>query len=165
MTFDASNSGPSIAFFSWQFNDSDPGCTTCNNTIETTAPTITHTFPQPGAYDVGLAVLQADGLSQGVGGIVTTGQSGFTPGFTFAPAHPGRGESVTFTALATVSRLPVSNVLWEFGDGSSGSGLTPTHSYKKRGTYRVKAVLYSGVGSAFPGDGAAPVVEETVTVS
>ena len=165
MTFDASNSGPSIADFSWQFNDSDPGCTTCNDTIETTAPTITHTFPEAGAYSVGLAAFQADGLSQGLGGIVTTGQSGFTPGFTFAPAQARRREPVTFTALATVSRLPVSNVLWEFGDGSSGSGETPTHSYKKRGTYRVKAVLYSGVGSAFPGDGAAPVVEETITVS
>jgi hypothetical protein len=32
------------------------------------------------------------------------------------------------------------------------------------GTYTVKAVLFSGIGSAFPGDGAAPVYAQKVTV-
>lgn len=94
MTFDASSSGPSISDFSWQFNDSPPGCTaTCNSTIETTAPTIARGFPAAGAYSVGLATFQANGLSSGFGGIVTTGQSGFTPGFTFDPGEPGHGPA------------------------------------------------------------------------
>jgi hypothetical protein len=29
----------------------------------------------------------------------------------------------------------------------------------------VKAVLFSGIGSAFPGDGAAPVYQQTITVA
>ena len=166
MTFDASGSGPSISDFSWQFNDSPPGCTTtCNSTIETTAPTIAVGFPAAGSYSVGLAAFQASGLSRGFGGIVTTGQSGFTPGFTFSPANPASGEPVKFTALSTVSLQRVSNYLWEFGDGSRGSGRTPTHTYTKAGTYHVVAVLFSGIGSAFPGSGAAPVVDETITVS
>ncbi len=49
------------------------------------------------------------------------------------------------------------NYLWEFGDGTTGSGPTPTHTYARPGTYTVTAVLFSGVGSAFPGAGAGPV--------
>ncbi len=69
-----------------------------------------------------------------------------------------------FSALTTVSGQPVINYLWEFGDGSTGSGATPTHTYTRPGTYTVTAVLFSGVGSAFPGAGAGPVYQHTVTV-
>jgi PKD repeat protein len=71
---------------------------------------------------------------------------------------------VTFSALTTISNKPVIDYLWEFGDGTTGSGPNPTHTYAHAGTFRVTAVLFSGVGSAFPGDGAAPVASEEVTV-
>ncbi len=162
MNFNATGSGPSIADFSWQFNDSTPGCTTtCNNTIETTVPTISHTFPVAGTYSVGLAVLQSSGLSAGAGGLVTPGHSGFTPGFTTTAA----GLSVTFHGLTTISRQKVTNYLWEFGDGTTGSGASPKHTYAKAGKYRVEVVEFSGIGSAFPGSGAAPLYVNTITVS
>jgi PKD repeat protein len=63
-----------------------------------------------------------------------------------------------------VSGKPVINYLWEFGDGSTGSGATPTHTYLKAGTYTVTAVLFSGVGSAFPGDGAGPIYQQKISV-
>ena len=72
---------------------------------------------------------------------------------------------MSFSALTTVSAQPVLVWFWEFGDGSTGSGPSPTHTYSAPGTYSVTAVLFSGVGSAFPGAGAAPVVQEQVTVS
>ena len=97
--------------------------------------------------------------------IVTTGQNGFTPGFTFSPQSPRRHQAVIFGALRTISNQPVTTYLWDFGDGSTGSGATPTHVYRRRGTYTVTAVLFSGVGSAFPGAGAAPIVTQRVTVS
>lgn len=162
MTFDASGSSAmgGIADFSWQFNDVNGA-----STIEQTTPVISHTFPAAGAYSTGLAVFGADGLSIGTGGIATTGQNGFTQGFTFSPATPGAGQSVSFSALTTVSGLPVVTYLWEFGDGTTGSGANPTHEYAKPGTYKVTAVLFSGVGSAFPGAGAAPIVTREINVS
>ncbi len=161
MTFDATGSSAAggIAEFSWQFNDAFAAMT-----VGTTTPTITHTFPDNSSYSVGLAVFGPDGVSTGTGGIVTTGHSGFTPGFTFSPASPSAGQSVAFSALRVVSRKPVLKYLWEFGDGTTGSGPSPRHEYAKAGTYKVKAVLFSGVGSAFPGAGAAPVVTREVTV-
>jgi PKD repeat protein len=148
-----------IADLSWQFN-----ALFGQATFEQPGTSITHTFPAAGAYSVGLAVFGKDGLSTGTGGIVTTGHSGFTPGFTVSPGNPVAGRSVTFKGLTTVSQHPVSNYLWEFGDGSTGSGAKPVHVYAKPGTYRVTVVLFSGIGSAFPGAGAAPVYARTIVV-
>jgi hypothetical protein len=167
MTFDAGGSKApgGVAQFSWQFNDAFAA-----QTVEQTTPTITHTFPAAGAYSTGVAVFNADGLSTGTGGIVTTGQDGFTPAFTETQSGGGqaRGDksrTVSFSALTTVSGQPVINYLWEFGDGTTGSGATPTHTYEKPGRYTVTAVLFSGVGSAFPGAGAGPVYAKDITVN
>jgi PKD repeat protein len=72
---------------------------------------------------------------------------------------------VTFTGLSKLSQKPVSNWLWEFGDGTTGSGQKPTHTYAAAGKYKVEVIEFSGVGSAFPGSGAAPIAFRFVTVS
>jgi hypothetical protein len=157
MTFDAGRSiAPSgAADFSWQFN-----AVLDAPTVEQTTPKITYTFPAPGAYSTGVTVFSPDGLSAGTGGIVVTGKNGFQPAFTVS--HDRR--SAHFSALTTVSGQPVINYLWEFGDGTTGSGPDPTHTYNRPGTYTVTAVLFSGVGSAFPGAGAGPVYAQRITV-
>jgi len=106
-----------------------------------------------------------DGTSTGNGGIVTTGQSGTTPGFNFAPKHTAAGTPVSFSALGTVSAQPVIAYLWEFGDGTTGSGQSPTHTYSRPGRYTVTLVMFSGVGSAFPGQGAGPISTQALTVT
>src|SRR5262249_33704861 len=148
MTFDAGKSKATggVAQYSWQFNAVLNG-----DTVEQTNPITTYTFPAPGAYSTGVAVFNADGLSAGTGGIVVTGKDGFQPAFTVSQ---GPGTSVSFNALTTVSGKPVINYLWEFGDGTTGSGPTPSHTYRKPGSYTVTAVLFSGVGPPFPPDGA-----------
>jgi PKD repeat protein len=159
MTFDASQSvveGVLPSFFSWQFNDAFAA-----ETGEQTTPTITHTFPAPGAYSTGVAAFSSDGLSVGTGGIVVTGKNRFQPAFTVSQ---GAGTTVSFSALTTVSGKPVINYLWEFGDGTTGSGATPAHTYQRPGSYTVTAVLFSGVGSAFPGDGAGPIYQQKIAV-
>jgi hypothetical protein len=159
--FNASGSTTSSGFivYVWQFN-----AVLNAPTIETTSPTISYTFPTAGAYSVGLTIFAIDGSSTGTGGIVTTGHSGFNPGFTFSPTHPKAFHTVTFSALTTVSAQPVLTYLWEFGDGTTGSGAHPKHVYAAASTYTVTLVMFSGVGSAFPGQGAAPIVTHTVTV-
>jgi plastocyanin len=159
MTFDAGRSRApgGVAQFSWQFN-----AVLNAETVQQTTPTITYTFPAPGAYSTGVAVFNGDGLSAGTGGIVVTGKNRFQPAFTVSP---GAGTTVSFSALTTMSGKPVINYLWEFGDGTTGSGPTPTHTYQRPGSYTVTAVLFSGVGSAFPGDGAGPIYQRKIAVS
>ena len=162
LNFDASGSSApgGVAEYVWQFNDAFGV-----ETVEQKAPRISHTFPSPGAYSVGLTVMTKNGTSTGNGGIVTTGQSGTTPGFSFGPKHPRTGHPVNFSALGTVSAQPVITYLWEFGDGTTGSGRLPTHVYARPGHYTVKLVMFSGTGSAFPGDGAGPISTLSVTVT
>ena len=161
LNFDATGSTApgGVAYYVWQFNDAFGA-----QTVEQTTPTISHTFPTAGAYSVGLTIFAHDGLSTGTGGLVTTGSSGFTL-FTFSPANPVYGQKVTFNGLTTVSAQPVLVYLWEFGDGSIGSGPHPKHSYVTAGTYTVTLVMFSGTGSAFPGQGAGPIVTRTITVT
>lgn len=158
LNFDASGSSApgGVAQYVWQFN-----AVANAQTVETTSPTITYTFPSAGSYSVGLTVFEGNGLSTGTGGIVTTGQSGTASGFRFAASR----RTVTFSGLSMVSAQPVLVWFWDFGDGTVGAGQNPTHVYSKPGSYVVKAVQFSGVGSAFPGDGAGPIGEQTVQVT
>jgi PKD repeat protein len=162
LNFDARGSSApgGVAEYVWQFNDAFGA-----QTIAQTTPTISHTFPSAGAYSVGLTIMEKDGTSTGNGGIVTTGQNGTTPGFSFGPTHPRAGQAASFSALGTVSAQPVITYLWEFGDGTTGSGQSPTHVYSRPGRYTVTLVMFSGVGSAFPGEGAGPVSTQSVTVT
>ncbi len=168
MTFDASRSfmPGGASEFSWQMNSvlNAP-------TVETTTPTFTYSFPAPGDYSTGVTVFRSDGLSAGAGGIVVTGKNGFQPAFTYSQSrggwdrNHGGDRTVQFNALTTVSGQPVINYMWEFGDGTTGSGPSPTHTYGHPGFYRVTAVLFSGVGSAFPGAGAGPIYQQQVKVN
>jgi hypothetical protein len=160
MTFDASRSivPGGAAEFSWQFN-AIPNA----ETMAQSTPTITYTFPSPGEYSTGVAVFNPDGLSSGTGGIVATGKSGFQPAFSVSQSR-WDNRTVRVSALTTVSGQPVINYMWEFGDGTTGSGATPSHTYRRPGNYTVTAVLFSGVGSAFPGAGAGPVYQQQVRV-
>src|SRR5579884_3272646 len=162
LNFNASDSSATagIAEYVWQFNDANGA-----QTIEQTTPLISHTFPSAGAYSVGLTVYESDGTSTGTGGIVRTGHSGIARGFTASTSSPVHGHPVGFSALSTVSAQSVIAYLWEFGDGTTGSGRTPQHTYAAAGTYRVTLVMFSGVGSAFPGVGAAPISTLKLTVT
>jgi hypothetical protein len=161
LNFDARGSSApgGVAEYVWQFNDAFGA-----QTVEQTTPTVSHTFPSAGAYSVGLTIMASDGTSTGNGGIVTTGRSGTTPGFGFGPRLALPGRPVHFFSLGTVSAQPVLTYLWEFGDGTTGSGQFPTHRYRHPGRYTVKLVMFSGVGSAFPGAGAGPVSTRSLIV-
>jgi hypothetical protein len=162
MTFSAAGSTApgGVVAFSWQWN-----AVRNAPTVETTKPKISHKFPAGGLYSIGLAVFGPNGQSIGTGGIIRIGHNGFTPGFTFFPSRPKAGQPVEFDGRKTISRHPVKNYLWEFGDGSTGSGESPRHTYAHPGTYMVKVVQFSGVGSAFPGAGAAPISVRKVTIN
>ena len=159
LSFDATGSTApgGVAEYIWQFNDAFAA-----QTVAQTTPTISHTFPSAGAYSIGLTVMGSDGLSTGTGGIVVTGHGGVSRGFT---SHSDESQSVSFNSLfATMSAQPVLVYFWDFGDGSTGSGPNPNHRYARPGTYRVALVMFSGVGSAFPGAGAGPIITRRITV-
>jgi chitinase len=62
-------------------------------------------------------------------------------GFSFSPQSPSAGTSVSFTAQATDPDGQVESFQWEFGDGASATGRTPTHTYEAAGSYTVTVTV------------------------
>ena len=71
VSFDASGSTApgGIATYSWQFNDGVGSGTP----VQTTTPSISHSFPAAGVYTVALTVLANDGTSIGAARTLTVG--------------------------------------------------------------------------------------------
>jgi hypothetical protein len=59
-------------------------------------------------------------------------------GFAVATVKGKKPMTVRFSGVAT--GLPVTRWTWKFGDGRSGTGQKPVHTYKKAGVYTVTAV-------------------------
>jgi len=56
--------------------------------------------------------------------------------FTFSPIEPVEGEIVTFNASASYDPDgTIKSYMWDFGDGTSDSGMIVTHTYSVEGTY------------------------------
>ena len=74
----------------------------------------------------------------------TAGPPAPVASFTFAPASPRAGQTVTFTDTST--NAPTS-WLWEFGDGFTSSVRNPVHAFSAAGTYGVTLTATSAGGS------------------
>ncbi len=65
---------------------------------------------------------------------------GLTASFTYTPAQPARTETLAFTAYASGTAPPFS-FSWTFGDGSTATGSTVSHSYATSGVYTVNLTV------------------------
>ncbi|MGH9310404.1 MAG: PKD domain-containing protein [Vicinamibacterales bacterium] len=72
-------------------------------------------------------------------GTVLPPVAGLEARFTFSPASPKQDQTVFFDASPSQAPAgnPIATYSWDFGDGSTASGRTATHSYDEPGTYRV----------------------------
>ena len=84
---------------------------------------------------------------------------GPTASFTFSPAVPRRGQSVTFNGSGSSDpAAKITSWSWNFGDGRTGSGATASHSYRYDGTYTVTLKVTDANGKA-------ATISQKVTVS
>ena len=65
---------------------------------------------------------------------VAIGCKKVTVDFSFSPTDPRAGQKVTFSNLSSSGE----SWEWSFGDGATSTLKTPSHTYKKPGTYRVQ---------------------------
>jgi PKD repeat protein len=71
--------------------------------------------------------------------LVQPGVIGVAPvaSFTFSPQSPAAFENVRFDASASAAGLGavITSYVWDFGDKTSGTGVTASHQYSAQGTY------------------------------
>jgi PKD repeat protein len=86
--------------------------------------------------------LQQEWSNASHGCVLTMPNTAPTASFTSAPASPTAGQAVSFDGTASSdSDGTISSYSWDFGDGATGSGATPSHTYATAGTYAVKLTV------------------------
>jgi hypothetical protein len=58
-----------------------------------------------------------------------------------------QGQSVAFDASASVDDSGITSYVWDFGDGTQGSGVTASHTYSSPGTYTAKLTITDSAGN------------------
>jgi len=119
-----------ITNYTWNFGDSNT--TTVNN------PIIKHHYDTFGNYTVTLTVTDNDELTNSISKQVCV-RGHPRADFTWSPASPQVGETVTFNASASrPDGGTIINYQWDFGDASPYNfGKFSTHTYTTYGTYEV----------------------------
>jgi PKD repeat protein len=147
---DSSDPDGTIVGYEWDFGDNSSG----------SGRTVTHRYAGSGTYTVYLRVTDNSGNTGSTSRTVTvSGSQSPTAAFTHSPSSPQVSETVYFNA--SQSSDPdgtITSYQWDFGDGSSGSGVTITHSYTGAGTYTVLLTVTDDTGNQAS-------VSKTVTVS
>ncbi len=132
--FDGSNSsdpGGSITAYTWNFGDGMSG----------NGPTPTHTYAAAGNYTATLTVTDNCGVTSSCEVSVTVTQPDNQPPVC-DPGGPYAGPTNTPIQFdGSNSHDPDGTIVtyeWDFGDGATGSGPTPTHAYAQTGIYTVR---------------------------
>ncbi len=140
----SSDSDGTIADWSWSFGDSTFG----------DGETVNHTYSAPGTYTVTLTVTDDGGAFDSISHDVTVPAvpameppvAAFTLTPSLNPATP-----LLVSVDGTASHEPDGTIVgysWDFGDSTSGSGATTTHTYATGGTYTITLTVTDENGAS-----------------
>jgi PKD repeat protein len=115
--------------------------------------TLTGTPTVGGVYPVVLLATNVAGsdsktltIAIGKGG-APNAVSVFTSSPTATPNPALVGQVITLLAVATDADGDAMSYTWDFGDGTTGTGASPTHTYAATGIYLVKITVFDGVST------------------
>ena len=127
--------------YAWQFGDGSSG----------TGERPQHAYASAGSYDVVLVVTDAWGAASAPDTTTAVIAANVIP-----VAHPGgpyagsAGAAIQFDGSGSTDadgHVPL-GYQWTFGDGTSGSGMEPAHTYASAGTYTVTLIVTDALGAA-----------------
>jgi PKD repeat protein len=131
----STDSDGTVVSYSWNFGDGTPAGS---------GATATHTYAAGGNYTITLTVTDDDGATS----VAATKQVAVTTPPTAAFTETVTGSSVSFDgSTSTDAEGPIASYAWNFGDGTTGTGATPTHVYAAGGSYDVVLTVTDGSGA------------------
>ena len=128
-----------IASYTWSFGDGDTA----------SGRTVSHTFDDPGTFSVTLVIVDGLGRRATVSKAVTVAPGANpTAVFTPSPSAPNVNQAVNFNASASTATPGhrITDYSWDFGDGTSGGGVTTSHAYGTAGSYTVTLTVTDDAG-------------------
>jgi subtilisin family serine protease len=150
--FDASGSTAlSGATYAFSFGD--------GNSTSGTTKTASHAYASAGSYTIGLTVTDANGTSTASTSVTVSAPTTPAPVARFTYSCTAR--SCTFNAGSSSN---ATTFAWNFGDGSTDGGTTPTHSYSANGNLTV-TLTATGTGGSDTGSGSVKCVKNACTTS
>jgi len=130
VTFTSTTSGGTAPYsIAWTFGDGGSA----------TGATVTHAFTSAQSFTITETATDSSSPPQTATSSKTVTVSPPPPlstSFTFLPATPLVNTLVTFTAVTTGGTSPYT-VTWNFGDGTTGSGTTVTHTFTTAQSFTV----------------------------
>jgi len=124
--------------YTWDFGDGTTGV----------GSSLTHRYLRGGTFAVTLRVTSDTGLTAQTTRqltISTTLPAG-SASFVFSPTDPHTGDQVFFNASA--STIADGTYTWDFGDGTTGSGVNTIHVYSRERTYTVLMTVRNSLGQS-----------------
>jgi mono/diheme cytochrome c family protein len=140
-----------VLTFAWDFGD--------GNTAAEMMPT--HTYSSAGDFEVSLVVNdgQANSDPAITSAAITAPQVNLAPVADAGGPYAGApGQAITFDGSGSTD--PNGDPLtysWDFGDGATGTGVAPAHSYAAEGTFTVSLVVSDGEFESAPAMSSAEV--------
>jgi len=137
--FDASASTDSdgtIASYAWDFGDSKTG----------TGVSPTHVYTLPGSYVASLTVTDNRGGTSTVTHSVTVTAPNVAPTAAFTSTATNLGVATDATS-STDSDGSIVSYAWDFGDSSTASGVTASHTYAAAGTFTISLTVTDNKGA------------------
>ncbi len=134
-----STANTTITEYRWDFGNGRTGF----------GETATTTFDDPRSYFVTLTITDQFGRSASTTNTVpVSAGTAPSPAFVFSPTDPRVNQPVNFNAATSTvpSGRSIVSYEWDFGDGASGSGQTPSHTYRLARTYTVVLTVTDDTG-------------------
>ncbi|OOG38233.1 PKD domain-containing protein [Rhodanobacter sp. C05] len=148
----STDTGGTISSYAWNFGD---GSTS-------TAASPSHTYTAAGTYTVSLQVTDNTGAtSTKTGSVTVTAAAAGNPvaGFTDTVS----GLTATFTNTSTDTGGTINSYAWNFGDSSTSTAASPSHSYAAAGTYSVSLKVTDNTGASSTKTGSVTVTSSAPT--
>lgn len=141
VTFDGSNSSDAIGIldYTWTFTDVTPRTLTGINP--------TYNFTTPGVYIVTLNVTdEADNWDTDTV-VITVNDVTHPTADVSIDQKVDEDNVVSFDAGDSSDNVGIVSYRWDFGDGTSGTGLTINHIYAEPGSYNVALTVWDAAGN------------------